>query len=706
MRGDLYPEKQQAPPRRRPFLKRVSAGLKAFTMRFSQPSPFLAFLPRTEFNYAREVGRGTRSSTVMAPVWWLMRTFPEAPVQVARKDGEEREVIPDHPMTQMVARPNEFYSGHVLWMATVMDLALSGNGYWLLPRDRDTLAPTAIWWVPSFLIRPRTLEGGEDFISFYEYRPGTSATINLDRNDVVHFRYGLDPEDNRLGLSPLQSLFREIFTDDEAANFTASLLRNNGMPTVAISPTTEVAMSDDDQRAIKHDWMAKTTGDRRGEPLISDRPFDLKQFGFNPQQMDLKLLRRVPEERVSGVIGVAAIVAGLGAGLDRSTFANMAEAREMSYESAVIPLQRLCSSDLITQLLPHFEGNPERFWVGFDLSEVRVLQEDENKKVERLTKELTSGAITVAEYRRETGREPGPADEIYLRPVSLVEVPAGQLRPSPAEAAGRDSSGQKGSARQDRFIRQMDRETERLSDLFASELDVRFQSIGERAAAVVTQRELDFTDEKRRNGDGMKQFEEAEIDAIMGSMDLDAVRAEEFQPVYERHYSRVGQAVVDQTNSATGLEIGMPDTVARQVFNMGGSRTGLLDLTGDTRLALLDALSQASEEGLGTDEIARRIRDRVPSGRYRNAGSAYRARLIARTETRYAQNFSTLSLYRESDVLEGVRAYDGNTDLDCAMRDQELFTFSEAQTEMDREHPNGTLSFAPVTREEWNAERA
>lgn len=691
--------------------KRLSAALKAFTMRFSRPAHFLQFLPRTSFNYAAEVGDGMGSSTVMAPIWWLMRTFPEAPVVIAKlmADGG-REEIASHPMTELIRRPNPFYAGNVLWMATVMDVALTGNGYWLLPREND-LRVREIWWVPSTAIRAHSPDDGSEFIDYYEYRPGGREIIRLDRNDLVHFRYGMDPDDPRYGLSPLASVLREIFTDDEAANFTASLLRNNGMPTLAISPKTEVAMSDDDMRAVKTDWMDKTTGDKRGEPLISDRPFDLHQFGFNPQQMDLKSIRRIPEERVTAVTGIPAIVAGLGAGLDRSTFANMSEAREMAYESAVIPLQRLVSSDLGTQLLPHFEGKPEQFWIGFDLGEVRVLQEDENEKVERLTKEVTSGVITVAEYRRERGLEVRPSDEIYLRPISLIEVPVGQVRqPSnDPNLAGRgklfgDFDLKAATPRDERFVRQIRRMGDRLVEIMSVDLENEFRKLGDRASEIVRARGIDFSDEKTRNGSaGFKQTDDPQIEAILSSMNLDEVKDANIRPVYERHYLRAAEGIVETTNQVMGLNVNLPDPVARQVIQMGGRRAGLLDLAEDTRLSLFDALSSGRAEGLGPDALARRVREVVPAGRYREAGSAYRARMIARTETRYAQNFSAVTTYRGVDILGGVRAIDGGGDEDCAARNGSLYSFDNAQLEMDREHPNGTLSFAPVTREEFDA---
>src|SRR5581483_6204053 len=127
--------------------------------------------------------------------------------------------------------------------------------------------------------------------------------------------------------------------DDEAANFTAALLRNMGVPGVVVSPEQGATVSQEDADVTKAYVKSKFTGDNRGEPLVLSGPTKVQQFGFSPEQLLLKELRRIPEERVSAVLGVPAMVAGLGAGLDRSTFTNYAEAREAAYEQAIIPTQ-------------------------------------------------------------------------------------------------------------------------------------------------------------------------------------------------------------------------------------------------------------------------------------------------------------------------------------------------------------------------------
>jgi hypothetical protein len=201
------------------------------------------FLTPGQRKYWRKVGDGSASSAVMAPLLWIGKNFPEAPPALWLKEtdsGEEERVIGegyfggDHPLIELLERPTPYYSGAILWMATLMDWHLSGNSYWLKIRDTGG-RPTELWWTPSGLIRPNGDE--KTFIKNYLYNPPSKGEpIEIDTDDVVHFRYGMDPDDPRKGKSPLSSLLQEIFTDQEASDFTAALLDNMGVPGLIISP--------------------------------------------------------------------------------------------------------------------------------------------------------------------------------------------------------------------------------------------------------------------------------------------------------------------------------------------------------------------------------------------------------------------------------------------------------------------------------------
>jgi HK97 family phage portal protein len=409
---------------------RLRGGLKAFSMAFSGRGSSLwsAFVGRTKYDYASAVGDGTGNSIVAATLGWIARNFPEAPVRIRKKDDDGEWSTTDDPganrMIDLLRRPNAYFSGVLLWMATIVDFWTHGNAVWLKVRGGPGGAVTELWWIPWGMIEPKWPQDGSQFLSHYEYKPNDRA-IRVEVEDVVHFRYGVDPDNMRIGKTPLTTILREVFTDDEAANFSASLLRNLGVPGVVISPADgETIIGDTDADALKANFRDRFGGDNRGEPLVTSGRVNVQVLSFSPQQMDLKALRRLPEERVSAVTGVPAIVAGLGAGLDRSTFANFSEAREAGWEENLIPTQRILSAQIDLQLTPDFVADPSLFLTDFDTTEVRVLQEDQNAIWTRAREAASAGLITLATYKQQIGL---PVDEetdrVYLRAFNVVVVP-------------------------------------------------------------------------------------------------------------------------------------------------------------------------------------------------------------------------------------------------------------------------------------------
>jgi HK97 family phage portal protein len=353
------------------------------------------------------------NAVVMACVNWIMRTFPEAPLQVKRyaKDGDQ--VDPKHALTRLVKYPNPYYSGLTLWQATVCDYNISGNAYWLKLRNGEEHGKRVLqlWYEPSTTIRPVGTD--KEFITHYEvYRNGSWMKFGNDRDDVVHFQFAISPTNMRIGRMPLAAALREVYTDEQAQQYTAALLRNMGVPGVMISPKQSAGITVNEAEKIKDLWTLKTTGERRGEALVWTEPLDVTIPAFSPENMNLRELRKIPQENISGMLGVAAIVAGLGAGLDRSTFANMAEAREYSYEGNIIPTGSVFAATLDTRLLPDL-GDQENEYTCFDYSNVRVLQEDRDKLYARELSALLGSGIKLNEFRSAIGKPPDPDGDVY-----------------------------------------------------------------------------------------------------------------------------------------------------------------------------------------------------------------------------------------------------------------------------------------------------
>ena len=143
------------------------------------------------------------------------------------------------------------------------------------------------------------------------------------------------------------------------------------------------------------------------------------------------------------------------------------------------------------------------------------------------------------------------------------------------------------------------------------------------------------------------------------------------------------------------LELGfnLPDQRMRELVRRGGTRLLGIDVEGQTRTAVFRTLAESRAEGHGVDQMARLIRDQVGGGPWRSPQT--RAKVIARTETRWAQNQSTVEATVASGV-EYVQAVDdqiGHGDEDCGARNGQIYSVIEAAGIED--HPQGTLMFLP-----------
>ena len=686
------------------------------TMRHSGQRPFMMGLKRTRFDYRREVGDCMDSSVVTAPVMWVARALPEANfvVKAERRDGTQEE-RPDHRMLALLQNPNPFYGDIALWMATLMSFLISGNGYWMLVRN-GTGRPVEAWYVPHWMMEPKWPDDGSVYISHYRYSPGGGhVPIDVPPADVVHFRHGIDPRNTRLGLSPLDGVIREIFIDLESSNFVASLLRNMGVPGVVISPKGGAMPAPEDVEATKTWFRQAFGGDNRGGPLVMGAPTDVQPYGFNPQQLNMSEGRDVAEERVCACLGIPAAVVGFGAGLQQTKVgATMEELRKLAWNNGVLPFARMLADELQRSLLGEF-GNAAGLKVAIDTGDVIALQEDEDRKSDRALKQFQSGLISFYEARRRIGEDSdsGPVSaDFFLRPINLIEVPVGgrgapavpaapPALPAPKEldplAIGMKALASAAAiARGEAWALMLERQSEGLQKPFEQRLTGLFQSFGRQAADAALAL---LTAEAEAAG---KSAEAAgtKADDVLAAMILDKlgipVWQGELQAGYEAQYLEVAKAVQDAAERA-GLGTSLPDVVARSIVAAGGRRAGMIDLADQTRTAVFQALAQGRAAGEGVDQLVARIAGKVEGGPW--ASPETRARTIARTEVKYAQNISTIERARAAGVTSMI-VFDGRLgpgrSLDSHIaRHGSIVSMAEAEQMAIEEHPNGTLSFAP-----------
>lgn len=379
-------------------------------------------LPRTGYAYKNDVQHGLDSNVVMAPVSWVMRSFTESnPIVESKKNGRWRKVD-DHPVESLLTLPNPWYDGDAMTKALIISYLLDGNAY-LLKRRNAIGQVLELWYVPHWMIQPVWPREGDVFISHYLYRPSPSGIPqSLLPRDVIHLRFGLDPRNPRLGYSPLRPLLREIFTDDEASNFSASILRNQGFPGVIIAPKEGMSQTREQAEEQKDRYTRHFTSDRRGEPFVPNRPVDVTTFGFNPQQLNLSALRDITEERVCAMLGLPAAVAGFGAGMQQvKVGATMRELVRLARVNVINPMATTFAKVFTFQLLSDFVAQMKRFRMRYDMSDVSVFQEDEDAREARVLARVAGGVMTYADAQEALGMEVDESQDFYARSSGVVK---------------------------------------------------------------------------------------------------------------------------------------------------------------------------------------------------------------------------------------------------------------------------------------------
>lgn len=372
----------------------------------------------------RKVGDGLSNSATYATVSSLGNAYAEPTIREYERVDSSWQIVEKSPVTELLADPNPHIEPDLMWAYEVAAIASTGAAYY--HKRRDQLGQVYELWplYPQF-IRPETDEGSGDFISRWLYQAPGTMEIEVPVEDIIQRRWQINRTDHRIGWSALSEILIEIMQDQEASRFSTALLVNMGVPGVVLSPGDPDDPGPSDPSAVAREFKTKFSGEKVGEPFVASRSLKVDMISFNPEQMDLSALRRVPEERITAALGWPAILAGLGAGLDRATYSNAETLREFATEQRLIPLWRASGRQWTRQLLrdvPTYGPVNTQRELRFDLTEVRALQKDEKEEVDKLDVAIQGGWATVAEGRRSLNLPVVPTHDVFLRTISKEAV--------------------------------------------------------------------------------------------------------------------------------------------------------------------------------------------------------------------------------------------------------------------------------------------
>ena len=365
--------------------------------------------------------------------------------------------LTEHPLINLLNRPNPLQAGVEYFQSLYSFLLLSGNSYTVISdidqavQELHILRPDRIEIMPSNTSIPAGYKYKIDgkVIKSYEADPVSG------RSEVKHFKFW-NPLDDYYGLSPISAASMDIDQHNMVAKHNINLLLNGARPTGAIifKPANDrglpIQLTDGQRKQLYEDVQAKFSGpSNSGRPLLLEGDFDWREMGISPRDMDFISQKNMSARDIALCFGVPSQLVGIP---DAQTYANIQEARLALYEETIIPLARRVESDFNEWLAPRYGENIS---VQYDIDSIPAMVERRRRVYENVTQAVREGIITRNEARERLGLDSIQGGDDILIPANLF--PLSQLAgDSPAdtqepEEAGKEAYGFKEESEPDVF---------------------------------------------------------------------------------------------------------------------------------------------------------------------------------------------------------------------------------------------------------------
>lgn len=368
-------------------------------------------------NYKKFATEGYQYNVIVnSAINRLSRAVSSITYQVRLPDNS---VTRDHPVIDLLRRPNPRMSGYEWWHTRVSYLLLSGNIYdeavevggriielWPLRPDRVEI-------IPSLTGLPQG----------YRYRVG-QQTVDFSADPITgeslinHTRL-FNPLDDLYGMSAVEAAAYGIDQHNEGVNWVQSLLQNAARPSGALISAADNPLSDDEYKRLKADIEQQYSGSNNaGRPMLLEGGLDWKPMGLSPLDMEILKAREMAARDISLAFGVPPLLLNIPGD---NTYANYREARLGFYEDTVIPLVNSQMASINHFLAPMLAGAR----LEPAMESIEAIAEKRMKQWEMAD---NSDDITLNESRQLKGLPPLPAP---LGDTLMAEIRKGAQEPKP-----------------------------------------------------------------------------------------------------------------------------------------------------------------------------------------------------------------------------------------------------------------------------------
>ena len=206
------------------------------------------------------------------------------------------EELVEHPLLDILKRPNPVNNLYELLNITVSYLEAIGNAFWYLEIENNQVLN--IWPLLSQFVSIRKIDNE----IYYKYQHG-GKQMEFTAEQIIHFKYP-SLTDPYLGTSPLQACEQAADLYDFMNRSEISLMKNGGIPDAVIQFPPDAFISEEEERRILTKYKQFQGPDRRGKLSILTGGAEIKPVGFAPKDMNYLQGRKSAVEEICGVFGV------------------------------------------------------------------------------------------------------------------------------------------------------------------------------------------------------------------------------------------------------------------------------------------------------------------------------------------------------------------------------------------------------------------
>lgn len=314
-----------------------------------RPAPRPAFSMQVANNLSKDYAALWRAQPELRTVIdFLARNIAQLGLHVFRRVSDvDRQRFTDHPLADLLGKPNPSTTRFRLVDALVHDVAIFDMAVWLKLKA-ESGRPIGVRRVPPQRVTPL----GDDWLEAEKYEiRGSKGKITVPAEAVVCFR-GYNPEDARSGSSPIESL-RQVLAEEWAANTYREQLWRNGarMSGYLKRPSSATEWTDRGRERFRSQWQAQYTGDgpgAGGTPILED-DMEFVPAATSPRDAQYVESRKLTREEVARSYHVPLPMVGI---LEHATYSNVREQHKHLYQDCLGPWLEMISQEIELQLLP------------------------------------------------------------------------------------------------------------------------------------------------------------------------------------------------------------------------------------------------------------------------------------------------------------------------------------------------------------------